>query len=84
MRLYECIVDDGTDVFKTITAAKNKKELLNIYGGNETLEKIKDITKDTQYMSVECLRDSLVKTGWGIPEITILTALLQQHLDSIK
>lgn len=84
MRLYECIVDDGTDVFKTVTAAKNKKELLNIYGGNGTFVKIKDITEDTQYMSVECLRDSLTKTGWGIPEITILTALLEQHLDSIK
>lgn len=84
MRLYECIIDDGTDVFKTVTAAKNKKELLNIYGGNGTFEKIKDITKDTQHMSVDYLRDSLRTTGWGIPEITLLTALLQQHLDSIK
>lgn len=84
MRLYECIIDDGTDVFKTVTAAKNKKELLNIYGGNGTFEKIKDITLNTQHMSVDCLRDSLTKTGWGSEEITLLTALLEQHLDSIK
>lgn len=84
MRLYECIVDDGTDVFKTVTATKNKKELLNIYGGNGTFEKIKDITKDTQHMSIDYLRDSLRTTGWGEKEITLLTALLQQHLDSIK
>ncbi|SEU21203.1 hypothetical protein [Enterocloster clostridioformis] len=84
MKLYECIIDDGKSVFKTITAAKNKKELLNVYGGNGTFEKIKDITKDTQHMGVECLRDSLTRTGWGEMEITLLTALLQQHLDSIK
>ena len=58
MKLYECIIDDGTNVFKTVTAAKSKKELLNVYGGNGTFEKIKDITKDTQHMGVECLRDS--------------------------
>lgn len=39
MKLYECIIDDGNSVFKTITAAKNKKELLNTYGGNGTFEK---------------------------------------------
>ena len=80
MKLYECIIDDGTNVFKTVTAAKNKKELLNVYGGNGTL----DITKDTQHMGVDYLRESLRTTGWGEKEITLLTALLQQHLDSIK
>lgn len=84
MKLYECIIDDGTNVFKTVTAAKNKKELLNVYGGNGTFEKIKDITKDTQHMGVDYLRESLRTTGWGEKEITLLTALLQQHLDSIK
>lgn len=84
MKLYECIIDDGTNVFKTVSAAKNKKELLNVYGGNGTFEKIKDITKDTQHMSVDYLRESLRTTGWGEKEITLLTALLQQHLDSIK
>ena len=76
MKLYECIIDDGKSVFKTIIAAKNKKELLNTYSGNGTFEKIKDITKDTQHMGVECLRDSLTRTGWGTEEITLLTALL--------
>lgn len=84
MKLYECIIDDGKSVFKTVTAAKNKKELLNVYGGNGTFEKIKDITKDTQHMGVDYLRESLRTTGWGEKEITLLTALLQQHLDSIK
>lgn len=84
MKLYECIIDDGRNVFKTIIAAKNRKELLNVYGGNGTFEKIKDITQNTQYMSVDCLRDSLARTGWGAEEITLLTALLEQHLDSIK
>ena len=50
----------------------------------EPLKKIKDITKDTQHMGVDYLRESLRTTGWGEKEITLLTALLQQHLDSIK
>ena len=50
----------------------------------EPLKKIKDITKDTQHMGVDYLRESLKTTGWGEKEITLLTALLQQHLDSIK
>lgn len=40
MKLYECIVDDGKDVFKTLTASKSKKELLSVYGGNGSFEKL--------------------------------------------
>ena len=46
MKLFKCIVDDGKDVFKTLIAVKNKKCLLDVYGGNGTFEKIDDVTND--------------------------------------
>ena len=46
MKLFECIVDDGNNVFKSTVAARNKKELLNVYGGNGDFVKITDVTND--------------------------------------
>ena len=63
---------------------KTKRNFLIHTVATEPLKKIKDITKDTQHMGVDYLRESLKTTGWGEKEITLLTALLQQHLDSIK
>ena len=81
MKLYECIVDDSKDVFKTLTAAQNKKELLSVYGGNGSFEKITDVTKnyftDT---SVDYLRECLIKTGWDKGEIELIAALLDEHI----
>lgn len=85
MKLYECIVDDGKNVFKTTVATKNRKELLNTYGGNGTLEKITDVTKG--YLTEEStdkLEDDLLRTGWGDAERKLICALLEQHLKSIK
>lgn len=81
MKLYECIVDDGRDVFKTTVAAKNKKELLDIYGGNGTFEKIKDVTKE--YLteeSAEKLESDLLRMGWGEQERKMICALVEQHV----
>ena len=80
MKLYECIIDDGTNIFKTAVAAKNKKELLKIYGGNGTFEKITDITQLTDSIGVEWLRDTLVRNGYGNNETTLICALLEEHL----
>lgn len=81
MKLFECIVDDGQDVFKTFVAAQSKKELLSVYGGNGSFEKIKDVTKDYfTNTSVDFLRESLIKTGWGKGEIELITALLDEHI----
>lgn len=85
MKLFECIVDDGTDVFKTTITAKSKKEMLNVYGGNRTFEKIKDVTND--YLiesSIEKLETDLLRTGWGEGERKLICALVQQHLDGRK
>lgn len=85
MKLFKAIVDDGESVFNAYGCAKNKKEFMRIYGGNGVFKIIEDVTKD--YLtagSLEVLKDSLSKTGWGIPEMTILCALLEEHLEKNK
>lgn len=79
MKLYECIIDDGQSVFKTVTAVKNKKELLNVYGGNGTFEKITDVTKEYNTIGVDMLTDTLRKAQYGEGEIALITALLEEH-----
>lgn len=85
MKLFECIIDDGKDVFKTLTASKNKKELLSVYGGNGSFEKITDVTNE--YLipeSVEKLKCDLQRTGWGKGEIEIICALVEEHIRKRK
>jgi hypothetical protein len=85
MRLYECIVDDGQNVFKTLTASKSKKELLSVYGGNGSFEKITDVTKD--YLTNESsdkLVSDLQKCGWGKGEVELIRALLEEHIDKLN
>lgn len=83
MKLYECIVDDGHSVFKTVTAAKNKKELLNVYGVNGKFEKIKDVTNDYP-IDENKLDNTLRAAGYGQAEINLLTALLSEHNQTLK
>ena len=81
MKLFECIIDDGADVFKTLIAAKNKKAMLEKYGWNGNFEKIKDVTK--HYFTdgtVSQLEDDLRLRGWGDGEIKLICALVQEHI----
>ena len=85
MKLFECIIDDGKDVFKTLAASKNKKELLTVYGGNGSFEKITDVTNEYLILeSVDRLRNDLQRTGWGKGEIEIICALVEDHIEKRK
>lgn len=85
MKLFECIIDDGNNVFKSKVAARNKKELLSVYGGNGDFVKIKDITNEYfTHQSVDILVEDLHRCGWGNEECIILKALLQQHIETLK
>lgn len=83
MKLYECIIDDGQNVFKTVTAAKNRKELLNVYGGNGKFEKIRDVTNDYP-IDENKLDNTLRVAGYGQTEINLLTALLFEHNKTLR
>lgn len=83
MKLYECIVDDGKNVFKTTVATKNRKELLNVYGGNGDFVKIKDITNEYLTDTTEDkLNDDLIKMGWGENERIMICGLVRQHIEN--
>ena len=71
MRLYECIVDDGQNVFKTLV--------------NGSFEKITDVTKDyfTNESSDKLVSD-LQKCGWGKGEVELIRALLEEHIDKLN
>lgn len=82
MKLFECIIDNGRDVYKSLCTAKNKKELLDVYGGNGDFIKIKDITNEYfDETSAEELRNDLIKAGWGMGETRLIVALLEEHIE---
>lgn len=85
MKLFKCIVDDGQNVFKTLSAAKNKKELLEVYGGNGEFEKIQDVTNEYfNEESADKLDEDLMCMGWGEGERRLIVALLEQHINGLK
>ena len=79
MRLYNCIVDDGKDCYNIIVAAKDKKELLDMYGSNGTFDKITDVTREYNTINVSMLEDTLRRANYGKGEIALITALLEEH-----
>ena len=85
MKLFECIIDDENNIFKTLVAVKNKKELLSVYGGNGEFVRIKDVTNEyLTEKSIELLNDNLTRMSWGEAERKILCALLEEHIKGLK
>lgn len=83
MKLFECIIDDGWDVFKSMLAAEDEETLLKIYGGNGEFVRIKDVTcNHLTDESPELLAKSLKSGGWGKAEIALIVALLRRHIDT--
>lgn len=79
MKIYECIIDDGRDVYKSIVTAKNRKELFEIYKGNGDFIRIDDVTKD--YFTADSaalLQEHLMTMGWGLAERLLISALLDE------
>lgn len=85
MKLYNCIIDDGKSIFREFAAAKNKKELLDVYGGNGNFEKIEDVTNE-YFTDETCekLNDDLLRMGWGEGERRLICALVEEHIDHRK
>lgn len=85
MKLYNCIIDDGKNIFRAYCATKNKKELLDVYGGNGKFEKIEDVTNE--YLipdSVSKLDSDLLRMGWGEGERRLICALVEEHINHRK
>ncbi len=81
MRVFRVIVNDGKSVFESYAAAKSRKEMINIYGGNGEFEVIQDITKDIfTEDSPKALVDLMRQNGWGRAERELVYALMQEHI----
>lgn len=84
MKLYNCIMDDGHGVFRFLAAVKNRKQLLDQYGGNGNFEKITDVT--AEYFTdgtCERLNDDLTRMGWGEGERRLICALVEDHMSKV-
>ena len=81
MKIYSTIIDDGKDVYKTFAYAKNKNELLKVYGGNGEFVKIKDITKEYQ-VDANQVRDTLLKGGFGLVEADLVFNVIMNSLEN--
>ena len=79
MKIYEVIVDDGKDVYKSRAYAKSKKELREVYGGNGDFLRVKDVTADYP-VSLDKLENDLKKAGWGNVEVGYVKAILERSV----
>lgn len=77
IKMFKCIVDDGKDVFKAFLPAKDKKELLSVWGGNGDFVVIEDVTEDYA-IDVNKLRDTLQRAGYGVPEERMICYLVDK------
>lgn len=71
--------------FQDFDSLQEQKELLSVYGGNGSFEKIKDVTND--YFTNESpdkLASDLQSCGWGRGEIELIKALLEEHISKLN
>lgn len=79
LKIWEVIVDDGTDVFKTSICATSKRELRDVWGGNGEFLKITDVTEKYP-ISVDEVKAALEKSGFGKNEILLVGEILARGL----
>lgn len=93
MKVYECIIDDGKEVYRAQAVAKNESDLLCVYGGNGEFIKVTDISNtviaplhDYQAISEagDRLYDVLSTAGYSDIEKTLIRDLLEDFLTNRK
>ena len=81
MRLFKCIIDDGCDIFKTFVPARNKNELLKVYGGNGDFIIIEDVTNlFINNNIINAIEADLQKAGWDEIQIRFIKAILERNI----
>lgn len=78
-KIYECIIDDGTALYKEYIPSPSKSALLNQWGGNGEFIRIKDVTKDFP-IGEACLTEALQQYGFGQIEQDIIRRALQNTI----
>ena len=74
-KIYEVYMDDGRDCFKVTVPAQTKQGAIDYVNGNGEIIAIRE-SESLKDIDVDCLTDTLLKTGWGRSEIDVITSLI--------
>lgn len=76
MNVYDMYMDDGHNTFKVTVPAFSKKDAKEYVQGNGEVVAIKP--SELQDIDLNCLADTLKRSGWGQQEIDVITRALAQ------
>ena len=76
MNVYDLYMDDGHNTFKVTVPAFSKKDAKEYVQGNGEVVAIKP--SELQDIDLNCLADTLKRSGWGQQEIDVITRALAQ------
>ena len=76
MNVYDLYMDDGHNTFKVTVPAFSKKDAQQYVQGNGEVVAIKP--SELQDIDLNCLADTLKRSGWGQQEIDVVTRALAQ------
>lgn len=79
IKKFECILDDGQNVWKEYIPATSKKELLKNWGGNGEFVKIKEVPACLP--SAEVVRSTLVDNGFEQAECDLVYRILCMYVE---
>ena len=76
MNVYDLYMDDGEATYKVTVPAFSKKDAKAQVEGNGEVVAIKP--SELQDIDLNCLADTLKRSGWGQKEVDIITRALAQ------
>ena len=80
-KMWEMIIDDGTNCYKAHGIAPNKKELEKVYGGNGEFVRIKEVTSDFPISEDKVFR-ALKNAEFGDAEANAIISLLRRGYEN--
>lgn len=76
MNVYDLYMDDRHSTFKVTVPAFSKKDAKEYVQGNGDVVAVKP--SELQDIDLNCLADTLKRSGWGQQEIDVITRALAQ------
>ena len=76
INVYDLYMDDGHSTFKVTVPAFSKKDAKEYVQGNGDVVAVKP--SELQDIDLNCLADTLKRSGWGQKEVDIITRALAQ------
>lgn len=76
MNVYDLYMDDGHSTFKVTVPAFSKKDAKEYVQGNGDVVAVKP--SELQDIDLNCLADTLERSGWGQQEVDVITRALAQ------